>query len=337
VSENLAEFGAALTRAVVTDNTLELADGTSFLGQAMLGSKLFIRPCYKSFSEFILDGGSNGTTRNFVVTGTPGIGKSIFGFFLLYLLRCQGKSVVFESKHLWYRFSDAGVTRGLFASLVVAGYLDDVDSWYLSDPEDRPLEGFCGSTVVLVSPKRQRVHEFMKQASSERLFMPVWSLDELLECQQAVFSHVPIPDVMKAFTKVGGVARVVLGATDLELYESNMKKLALQMDLAVLRDALLSSNSDAFTDSTGDVLFHICPTPDEGFRYFTIEYASCFAFELVANSAKQKGTGEFERLMSDVFGNEEYRKSLGGMLTGRVFEVASHIAVGGPGDERTFN
>lgn len=109
------------------------------------------------------------------------------------------------------------------------------------------------------------------------------------------------------------------------------------MDLAVLRNALLSSNSDAFTDSTGDVLFHVCPSPDKGFRNFTIEYASCFAFELVANSAKRKETGEFERLMSDVFGNEEYRKSLGGMLTGRVFEVASHIAVGVPGDERTFN
>lgn len=46
VTENLTEFGAALTRAVVTDSTLELADGTSFLGEAILGSKVFIRPCY---------------------------------------------------------------------------------------------------------------------------------------------------------------------------------------------------------------------------------------------------------------------------------------------------
>lgn len=323
---------------MVTDSTLELADGTSFLGEATLGSKVFIRPCYNNFSKSILHGGSSGTKRNFVVTGTPGIGKSVFGFYFLYLLRCQGKTVVYENKRRWYRFSDAGVTEGRYDSFVDAGYLNDVDSWYLSDPDDRPFEGFSGSTVVLVSPKKKRVHEFLKQALSERLFMPVWSLDELLDCRRDVLSHVPITDVEKAFTQVGGVARVIFGATDLELYKGTMKKVARTLDLAVLRGALSSSNSDAFTDSTSDVLFHICPSPKKAFRDFTIEFASDFAIDLVADSAKRKGKGEFECLMTDIFGNEEYRKSLGGSTTGRAFEVAAHVAIGEPGDdERTFD
>ncbi|CAN0535087.1 unnamed protein product [Ectocarpus sp. 12 AP-2014] len=42
----LADFGATLSRVVVTNNTLELADGTFVLGEARLRSKLFIRPRY---------------------------------------------------------------------------------------------------------------------------------------------------------------------------------------------------------------------------------------------------------------------------------------------------
>ena len=65
---------------MVTNNALELVNDTFFLGDPMLGSKLFIRPCYKEISEIILDGASSGALRNIVATGTPGIGKTVFGF-----------------------------------------------------------------------------------------------------------------------------------------------------------------------------------------------------------------------------------------------------------------
>ena len=104
--KSLTEFAAALTEAVVTDNTLELANGTVFPRGSKIGSKLFIRPCYKELSEIILDAASRGVVRDVVVTGTPGIGKSCFGWYLLYLLRCLGRTVVYELKGVWYRFSN---------------------------------------------------------------------------------------------------------------------------------------------------------------------------------------------------------------------------------------
>lgn len=36
--------------------------------------------------------------KNIVVTGAPGIGKSVFGFDLVYLPRCEGKTVVVKLK-----------------------------------------------------------------------------------------------------------------------------------------------------------------------------------------------------------------------------------------------
>eukprot|EP00752_Nemacystus_decipiens_P017455 g15649.t1 len=52
--KNVADFAAALTGAVVTEDTLELVNGTFFLGNSKLGSKLFIRPCYKEMADLIL-------------------------------------------------------------------------------------------------------------------------------------------------------------------------------------------------------------------------------------------------------------------------------------------
>lgn len=82
-SKNGSDFATALTKAVVTEDTLELANGTFFLGNRHWGSKLFIRPCYKEMADLIL----SGEVQDIVVTGTPGIGKSMFGYYLLYLLR----------------------------------------------------------------------------------------------------------------------------------------------------------------------------------------------------------------------------------------------------------
>lgn len=51
---------------------------------------------------------------------------------------------MFERKGSWYRFSDGGVAEGRLSSFELAGFLDDEDSWYLSDPEHRPEEMFAG-------------------------------------------------------------------------------------------------------------------------------------------------------------------------------------------------
>lgn len=70
---DVTDFGAALTGAVVSNNTLEIANGTFFLGRLFLGSKRFIRPCYKELSELLLGGASSGALRNIVVAGNSGI------------------------------------------------------------------------------------------------------------------------------------------------------------------------------------------------------------------------------------------------------------------------
>ena len=345
--KSLTEFATALTEAVVTDNTLELANGTVFPGISKIRSKLFIRPCYKELSEIILDGASRGVVRDVVVTGTPGIGKSVFGWYLLYLLRCQGRTVVYELKGDWYRFSDEGVQEGEFSDFRRAGYLRDPTAWYLSDPEWRPKETFEGTTVVLVSPKEDRVKEFLKQSILDlQLFMPVFDMDEVLECRQAVYPDVPLEDVKKAFGDVGGVARAIFRPRKLQQLKDKMEKGARGMDVEVLRRVLSfqysTSDDKISTDETGDALLHIFPLPDAMFERFEVNFASEYARNLTASVLPQTEERAVAALVGTALGNKALAAKIGNSPLGLAFEAHAHNAIGGTengegSDGRTFD
>ena len=297
---NVTDFAATLTEAVVTNNTLELVNDTFFLGDPMLGSKLFIRPCYKELSEIILDGASSGALRNIVVTGTPGIGKSVFGLYLLYLLRCQGRTVVF----------DEGVAEGEFSSFKTAEYLTgDPTAWYLSDPKDRP-EMFRGTTVVLVSPKAIRVNEFMKQVKSIQFFMGVWSLGELLECRRAIFPRARCSDVRDAFRDVGGVARAVFEESQLKRLKEKMVTAAESMSLSLdrLRDAVQPVQ---LHEGLGHVLFHIFQDDTKGFCKCQVTVAGEFAAKSISEQLSKRGKTAIGNWMAALNGDEKLRTAVG--------------------------
>lgn len=81
-----------------------------FLGNFRKGSgKLFVRPCYIALHATIrglLESGDQ-----FVITGTPGIGKSFFGLFVLAKLVNEGQTVFYHNECGFYVFSDDGETR----------------------------------------------------------------------------------------------------------------------------------------------------------------------------------------------------------------------------------
>ena len=339
VPRPLADFGAVLTRAVVADNTLELVDGTFFLGEPELRSKLFIRPCYEYLSELILEGVFDGTMKNIVVTGTPGIGKSEFGFYLMHLLRCRGKTVVLERKGAWYRFSDEGVTQGDISDFRKAGYLQGTKTWFLSDPKDRPEELLGLPTVVLVSPRTSRVNEFMKQADSFLFYMPVWSLDELFECQRAVFPHVPETDVRERFGKVGGVARAVFDANKLEQLCLKMQTAASKMDLDLLQQILSRRRGDpdqVSTDKSGDALLHLLAVPETGFKEFKVDFASEYAHNLTLGEIPKKEFAALASFVRNAFANDELgTKVVAERAAG--FETIAHRTIGGAGKQQGFD
>ena len=327
-NKNVSDFAAALTGAVVTEDTLELANGIFFLGNSDLGSKLFIRHCYKEMADLIL----SGKVQDIVVTGTPGIGKSTFGYYLLYLLRCEGKTVVFQLEDDWYRFGDEGAQEGTYAEFRRAGFTQDPTAWYLSDPEGPPKRNFAGTTVVLVSPDFERVKEFLKLANSERIFMPVWSLGELLKCRRFVFPHVLRADVVKSFGLVGGVARAIFNAKKFELLKDGILEAVGKVDVALLRrGARLSIGQNRIrTDEIGDKLFHIMSNSDDNFKDYTVTFASNYTRDSIALGVAERGRDELLAFVGEAIRNPDVSRMLGGGSTvGNMFEQAAHLEISG--------
>ncbi|KAJ8324465.1 hypothetical protein O5D80_006718 [Batrachochytrium dendrobatidis] len=80
----LTKFFHNLRYAKLEDDVLSMPPGTYLLGDPSLGSKLYTRQVYKELALGIEQ--SKPWQRGFVVTGTPGMGKTFFGIWMMYLI-----------------------------------------------------------------------------------------------------------------------------------------------------------------------------------------------------------------------------------------------------------
>ena len=201
------------------------------------------------------------------------------------------------------------------------------NDWYLSVPQDRPYERFGGTTVVLVSPKRSRTHEFLKKGGPQ-CFMPVRGENELLECRLALFPLTPSAVVKEPFSVVGSVARAVLGRKEMELHKREMKIAVGNVDLAMMRPVFTDESSTISTDAVGDVLFHLVPLPGTGFEIFTVVFASDHARNLIAKALPEQEERALAGFVGAAFANEELGKNIWGNAKGIGFEQVAHNTIG---------
>ncbi|CAB5394923.1 unnamed protein product [Rhizophagus irregularis] len=64
----------------------------NFFGKPSIPSKLFVRRCYNDLLNIV----DNDKIRNLRLTGNPGIGKTFFGYYLIYHLVKNGKTVIYD-------------------------------------------------------------------------------------------------------------------------------------------------------------------------------------------------------------------------------------------------
>eukprot|EP00842_Homolaphlyctis_polyrhiza_P001067 jgi/Hompol1/1961/HPOL_005797-RA len=83
----LYKFWIQLRNARLEDDMLTLPPGVYFLGDPSLGSSLFVRHCFKEIALGIEQ--SLHWQRGMVITGTPGMGKTFFGLWMLYLIATE--------------------------------------------------------------------------------------------------------------------------------------------------------------------------------------------------------------------------------------------------------
>ncbi|CAG8749003.1 5369_t:CDS:2, partial [Acaulospora morrowiae] len=160
--EKLPRFWNALKGGKVEEHNgsqfLELSGDVYYLlGKDKQGSDistLFICECYHHLSNIIFE---NENICRWHITGNPEIGKTFFGYYLLYLLSQQH-------------------------------YLGHEEVWYIVDGRE-PME-YVAKTILICSPQKRHYSSFDKLGTTIR-YMPVWSWEEIEACSIKLFSSLP--------------------------------------------------------------------------------------------------------------------------------------------------
>ncbi|EGZ28849.1 hypothetical protein PHYSODRAFT_475946 [Phytophthora sojae] len=147
--------------------------------------KLYIRSSYKVIADQALMNPDRTMVKYAVVTGTPGIGKSVFVYYMMWRLIKEKKRVLFFSKKGPIYFDGS--------TMLLPNKFDQrfwsPDLWCLVDSVDPtamtelPIED-C-SVLLASTPRRDCIGEFKKLVPTPDVFyMPLWTT---FACSTAMF------------------------------------------------------------------------------------------------------------------------------------------------------
>ncbi|CAG8792462.1 15580_t:CDS:2, partial [Racocetra fulgida] len=115
------------------------------------------------------------------ITGTPGIGKSYFGLYLLFYIRYNYPEAIIiwqYDKKICYQFSsDSNVQNGYIYQF--DEILRNSNNFFLVDAQELTSKRKA-YMILLTSPKVERFNEAVKWPGFTQYFMPVWDQEEII-------------------------------------------------------------------------------------------------------------------------------------------------------------
>ena len=179
---------------------------------------LYIREAYEDLFQIIWnnlhsDNENKEQISRMAITGTPGTGKSMFLFYILWRLANietikaviiyrqteRGRIYVFQNSGCWKTFKYPDI----------ADLLEDENTWFLTDALKSPPGPVDAVTILVSSPSKVYYSEFLKYIPVPFLhYLPTWSLKELKKLAGPY--SVTEEEIENRFNKIGGVARYIL-------------------------------------------------------------------------------------------------------------------------------
>jgi hypothetical protein len=236
--------------------------GTPILGDERFGDAIFVRACYLPLADKIF---GLPECYHAIILGTPGIGKTYFGYYLLCILAQRGATVIYEDGPRQRRllFSGDCVRDGNLGAF--SEYLWKPDTFYIVDAS-KPV-GYKCRTVLITSPEHEQHWYSFSKLCCRLFYMPICSLAEL----QSMARQLQQPEldrrtVEMRFDLFGGIPRFVLAqcAADYDTFKW------------LLAEAFLSVNLDALAREgpafNVHMLVHMAVSVD--FMTYTYRFAS---------------------------------------------------------------
>jgi hypothetical protein len=215
-NENLTSFWNSLHYIRNEKGFLHFPVRLNFFPENM--KSLYIRKAYEDLFQIICNNlnSKNEAKERFhrmAITGTPGTGKSMFLFYILWRLANMEttKMVILhrQMNHEWiYVFRNDGCWK-ICNPDYIGEVLRDPTAWYLTDALEPPPNVVKAITILVTSPAKKYYSKFLEYSYVLPLhYLPIWSIEEL---KLAAKSHSKSPEeVEKRFNMIGGIPRYVL-------------------------------------------------------------------------------------------------------------------------------
>ena|SRR5581483_4384836 len=211
MDEKLTNFWKALNDTEFSpsdEKFLKLSKGAHFFGSDKKPSVLFIRKCYNDLLVPVLDK----NIRNLRIMGNPGIGKTFYGYYLLYKLARSNTTVIYDNhinpQVILFEQKKAYNLDRIHHSYEISRYLDNPDVWRIVDGEiSNESEA---KTILICSPLKNNYKKFEKFSKPHIRFMPVWSWKEIDTCRSEIYKNLSSNYVRKLYDRWGGIPRYIL-------------------------------------------------------------------------------------------------------------------------------
>jgi len=274
---------------------------------------LYIRESYRTIASSINPG-----INKAIVSGTPGIGKSLFLIYLLWKLVKEGKRVLvlYHPDNIYYD-GKGGVFR------FRRGHLphDDDDSfwndtlWCLFDAKFQTIahlgdlpSNIC-TFIVSTSPRRDLLNDFKKPPVPQEFYMPTWTEAEL----EAIAPFFPnVTEWRDRFEILGGIPRHVLEATT----QPPTQMLEVACTECSLDDCIKNVGlNSTITEKSKIVHLLVHVTSTAPYTDSSVCYASKTALDIIVRSKRIEAKRKMSELLDSCQGNP-----LTAALCGYIFE-----------------
>lgn len=265
---------------------------------------IFVRECYSKIFDLIFNQPTP-TSKCVYISGSPGIGKSIFGLYIIHRFLTDTKMQRFKyiaydigHEHLWfYSRERKKIEQKNSSFLLNAEYLDASNFIYIADgyrmdPIRIPVCVF----IYISSPQMYSKTNLHKRIIST-FYMPVWSLDEILACNELMY-HVNNKGVERLFSYYGGVPRYLLEELT---NEQSAEKLISELQDLVKKHATASLldfaiNQDICSDINFRLMYYVVNV--ENFSEVTITFASTYIRDQFLRSLEKTSRQNIKRFVS---------------------------------------
>ena len=258
-----------------------------------------------------------------IITGTPGIGKSLFLIYFLWKLVKEGKRVLFIYHPDTIYYDGQG---GVFESTCLPPVVDHAfwapDLWCLFDAKDKKEEHLSAfpyercAFILSTSPRREMINDFKKPPPPLIFYMPLWTETEL---KTIAPGFATVNDWLERFKILGGIPRNVLEVTKYEptkLLQAACKECNLDDCIKIIGlDSIITDKSKVVHS-----LVHITSAPfTEPFALPFTEPSVIFASNTALSIIVQNKGTEAKRKMVDLLASCE-GNPLTAALCGYIFE-----------------